>query len=98
MDQELFVSLGTKQGRLNKALDHKAEGHSRILNLADHALVLIGGAYHSAFPDLSLADFKLRLNQRYDVAAKGQEALHPGENQFQRDERNIDGRQVDRAG
>src|SRR5919106_6272370 len=97
MNKELLVSLGTKQRGLNKSLDHKAETHGRTLKLVNHALVLIGRAHDPAFPNLSLPDFKLRLNQRYDVAARDQEGLYFRQNQFQRDKRNIDGRQMDQA-
>ena len=55
--------------------------------------MLFRRAHHPAFADFALADFELRFDQRDHRTICGNERTHFGQNQFERYERCIDGRE-----
>ena len=61
---------------------------------SEHPTMLVGVAHHSALPDGSLADLELGLDQGYHIARRAEQVADAGQHQPQRDEGDIDHRQV----
>ena len=70
MNQELTVTLGTKNRALTHRLDIAPKLNGKIFDLIDNLFVLLLVSYNTTLANLPFADLELRLDQSDNITAR----------------------------
>src|SRR6266571_4002797 len=94
MHKELAVAFSPENWRFNYTNRTKANRGRSVLDLMQHASVLSRISYYSAAANFTLADFKLRLDQRNAIGSIRETRQDCRKDFGQRDKRNINRREI----